>query len=61
MNLVVPWTELTGFKQPFAPANKKARSLYSIATLLSIDFMQQRSGLVHTVTGTAAHTKMGDF
>jgi IS5 family transposase len=38
MNLVVPWTELTGLIQPFAPASKTGRPPFPIATMLCIHF-----------------------
>jgi IS5 family transposase len=45
MNLFVPWTELTGLIQPFAPASKTGRPSFPIATMLRIHFMQQWFGL----------------
>jgi IS5 family transposase len=45
MNLVVPWTELTGLIMPFAPASKTGRPPFPIATMLRIHFMQQWLGL----------------
>jgi IS5 family transposase len=44
MNLVVPWTELTGLIQPFAPVSKTGRPPFPIATMLRIHFMQQWFG-----------------
>jgi len=41
MNLVMPWTELTGLIQPFTPASKTGRPPFPIATILRIHFMQQ--------------------
>ena len=44
MNLVVPWRELTGLIQPFAPAGKAGRPPFPIATMLRIHSMQQWFG-----------------
>ena len=36
VKLVVPWTELTGLIQPFAPASKTSRPPFPVATMLRI-------------------------
>jgi IS5 family transposase len=45
MNLVVPWTELTGLIHPSAPASKTGHPTFPIATMLRIHFMHQWFGL----------------
>jgi IS5 family transposase len=55
MNLVVPWTELTGLIQPFAPASKTGRPPFPIATMLRIHFMQQWFGLSDPTMEEALH------
>jgi len=55
MNLVVPWTELTGLIQPFAPASKTGRPPFPIATMLRIHFMQQWFGLSDPAMEEALH------
>ena len=45
MNLVVPWRELTGLIQPFAPAGKTGRSSFPIGLKPVWDaFHSKRSG-----------------
>ena len=44
MNLVVPWTELVGLIQPFAPScagAKGGRPAFAVETMLRIHFLQQ--------------------
>ena len=48
MNLVVPWKELIGLIQPYAPASKTGRPPFPIATMLRIHFMQQWFGFSDT-------------
>ena len=55
MNLVVPWTELTGLIQPFAPASKTGRPPFPISTMLRIHFMQQWFGLSDPAMEEALH------
>ena len=55
MNLVVPWTELTGLIQPFAPLSKTCRPPSPIATMLRIHFMQQWFGLSDSAMEEALH------
>ena len=55
MNLVVPWTELTGLIQHFAPASKTGRPPFPIATMLRIHFMQQWFGLSDPAMEEALH------
>jgi IS5 family transposase len=55
MNLVVPWTELTGLIQPFAPASKTGRPPFPIPTMLRIHFMQQWFGLSEPAMEEAFH------
>jgi IS5 family transposase len=48
MNLVVPWTELVGLIQPFAPCvagAKGGRPAFAVETMLRIHFLQQWFGL----------------
>ena len=48
MNLVVPWTELVGLIQPFAPSGtgtKGGRPVFAVETMLRIHFLQQWFGL----------------
>ena len=48
MNLVVPWTELVGLIQPFAPSGagaKGGRPAFAVETMLRIHFLQQWFGL----------------
>jgi IS5 family transposase len=55
MNLVVPWKELTGLIQPFAPASKTGRPPFPIVTMLRIHFMQQWFGLSDPAMEEALH------
>ena len=55
MNLVVPWMELTGLIQTFAPASKTGRPPFHIATMLRIHFMQQWFGLSDPAMEEALH------
>jgi IS5 family transposase len=55
MNLVVPWTELTGLIQHFAHASKTGRPPFPIATMLRIHFMQQWFGLGDPAMEDALH------
>ena len=44
VNLVVPWTELVGLIQPFAPSGAGARggrSAFTVETILRIQFLQR--------------------
>lgn len=48
LNLVVPWTELVGLIQPFAPSGagtKGGRPAFAVETMLRIHFLQQWFGL----------------
>jgi IS5 family transposase len=48
MSLVVPWSELVGLIQPFAPAGtgtKGGRPTFALETMLRIHFLQQWFGL----------------
>ena len=55
MNLVVPWTELIGFIQPFPHASKTGRPTFPLATMLRIHFMQQWFSLSGPATEEALH------
>ena len=47
MSLVVPWTELVGLIQPFAPTGtgaKGRRPSFAVETMLRIHFLQQWFG-----------------
>ena len=55
MSLVVPWTELTGLIQAFAPASETGRQPFPIATMLRIHFMQQWFGLSDPAMEEALH------
>ena len=55
MNLVVPWTELTGLIQPFAPASKTGPPPFAVPTMLRIHFMQQWFGLSDLALEEALH------
>ena len=55
MSLVVPWTELTGLIQPFAPASKTGRAPLTIATMLRIHCMQRWFGLLDPAMVEALH------
>ena len=57
MNLVVPWTELVGLIQPFAPltGNKGGRPAFPVETMLRIHFMQQWFGLSDPAMEEALH------
>lgn len=57
MNLVVPWTELVGLIQPFAPAagNKGGRPAFAVQTMLRIHFLQQWFGLSDPAMEEALH------
>jgi len=51
MNLVVPWTELEGLIEPYAPSAKTGRPPFAVATMLRIHFLQQWFGLSDIHTG----------
>ena len=57
MNLVVPWTELVGLIQPFAPSagSKGGRPPFAIETMLRIHFLQQWFGLSDPAIEEALH------
>jgi len=57
MNLVVPWTELVGLIQPFAPSagSKGGRPPFAIETMLRIHFLQQWFGLSDPAMEEALH------
>jgi IS5 family transposase len=55
MNIVVPWSELTGLIKPFVPASKTGCSPFPIATMLRIHFMQQWFGLSDLAIEEALH------
>ena len=57
MNLVVPWTELVGLIQPFAPAtgSKGGRPAFPVETMLRIHFLQQWFGLSDPAMEEALH------
>ena len=49
MNLVVPWTDLVGLIEPFAPGStdaKGGRPSFPVEIMLRIHFLQQWFGLV---------------
>ena len=55
INLVVPWTALTGLIQPFAHASKTGRPPFPIATMLRIHFKQHWFGLSDPAMEEALH------
>jgi IS5 family transposase len=55
MNLVVPWTELTGMIQPFTPASKTGRPPFPISTMHRTHFMHQWFGLSDLALAEALH------
>jgi IS5 family transposase len=57
MNLVVPWTELVGLIQPFAPVagSQGGRPAFAVETMLRIHFMQQWFGLSDPAMEEALH------
>jgi IS5 family transposase len=58
MNLVVPWTELVGLIQPFAPGGagaKGGRPAFPVETMLRIHFLQQWFGLSDPAMEEALH------
>ena len=55
VNLVVPWTELTGMIKPFGPTSKTGRPPFPIATMLRIHFMRQWFGLSDPAMEEALH------
>jgi transposase, IS5 family len=57
MNLVVPWWELVGLIQPFAPGAgaKGGRPAFGIETMLRIHFLQQWFGLSDPAMEEALH------
>jgi len=58
MNLVVPWTELVGLIQPYAPSGtgtKGGRPAFAVETMLRIHFMQQWFGLSDPAMEEALH------
>jgi len=55
MNLVVPWSKLTGLIQPFAPASKTGRQPFPIATMLRVHFKQQWFSLSDPAMEDALH------
>lgn len=57
-NLVVPWTELVGLIQPFAPTGtgaKGGRPTFALETMLRIHFLQQWFGLSDSAMEEALH------
>ena len=58
MRLVVPWTELVGLIQPFAPMGtgaKGGRPTFAVETMLRIQFLQQWFGLPDPAMEEALH------
>ena len=58
MSLVVPWTELVGLIQPFAPTGtgvKGGRPTFALETMLRIHFLQQWFGLSDPAMEEALH------
>jgi len=58
MNLVVPWTELVGLIEPFAPGGtgaKGGRPSFAVETMLRIHFLQQWFGLSDPAMEEALH------
>jgi IS5 family transposase len=58
MSLVVPWTELVGLIQPFAPTGtgvKGGRPSFAVETMLRIHFLQQWFGLSDPAMEEALH------
>ncbi len=57
MNLVVPWTELVGLIQPYAPSTgvKGGRPAFAVETMLRIHFLQQWFGLSDPAMEEALH------
>ena len=55
MNLVVPWTELEGLIEPYAPCAKTGRPPFAVATMLRIHFLQQWFGLSDPAMEEALH------
>ena len=58
MSLVVPWTELVGLIQPFAPTGtgaKGGRPTFAVETMLRIHFLQQWFGLSDPAMEEALH------
>ena len=57
MNLVVPWTELVGLIQPFAPVagSQGGRPAFAVETMLRIHFLQQWFGLSDPAMEEALH------
>ena len=57
MNVVVPWTELVGLIQPFAPSagSKGGRPAFAVETMLRIHFLQQWFGLSDPAMEEALH------
>lgn len=58
MNLVVPWTELVGLIQQFAPSGagtQGGRPAYPVETMLRIHFLQQWFGLSDPAMEEALH------
>jgi len=58
MSLVVPWTELVGLIQPFAPTGagaKGGRPSFALETMLRIHFLQQWFGLSDPAMEEALH------
>jgi IS5 family transposase len=55
LNLVVPFTELTGLIQPSEPASKMGLTPFPVATMLRIHFMQQWFGLSDQIMEGALH------
>ena len=58
MSLVVPWRELVGLIQPFAPTGtgaKGGRPTFAVETMLRIHFLQQWFGLSDPAMEEALH------
>ena len=58
MSLVVPWSELVGLIQPFAPTGtgaKGGRPTFAVETMLRIHFLQQWFGLSDPAMEEALH------
>ena len=57
MNLVVPWAELVGLIQPYAPGTgvKGGRPAFAVETMLRIHFLQQWFGLSDPAMEEALH------
>ena len=55
MNLLLPWTELVGLIELFAPGSKGGRPAFAVETMLRIHFLQQWFGLSELAMEEALH------